>query len=63
MRVHDRYVVSWKQTAPGGKRDSVQLNNMSRVCVTNTHRIVDVEGVVEYKSLPSGLHNVSEDLV
>ncbi|KAJ5226401.1 hypothetical protein N7468_007626 [Penicillium chermesinum] len=24
---------------------------------------VDVEGVVEYKSLPSGLHNVTEDLV
>ncbi|KAE8150864.1 hypothetical protein BDV25DRAFT_153571 [Aspergillus avenaceus] len=24
---------------------------------------VDVEGVIEYKSLPSGLHNVSEDLV
>ncbi|PLN83419.1 hypothetical protein BDW42DRAFT_164839 [Aspergillus taichungensis] len=24
---------------------------------------VDVEGAVEYKSLPSGLHNVSEDLV
>jgi hypothetical protein len=24
---------------------------------------VEVEGVVEYKSLPSGLHNVSEDLV
>lgn len=25
--------------------------------------IVEVEGVVEYKSLPSGLHNVTEDLV
>lgn len=25
--------------------------------------IVDVEDVVEYKSLPSGLHNVTEDLV
>ncbi|KAJ5314685.1 uncharacterized protein N7443_001569 [Penicillium atrosanguineum] len=25
--------------------------------------IVEVEGVVEYKSLPSGLHNVNEDLV
>lgn len=25
--------------------------------------IVEVEGAVEYKSLPSGLHNVSEDLV
>lgn len=24
---------------------------------------VEVEGVVEYKSLPSGLHNVAEDLV
>jgi hypothetical protein len=24
---------------------------------------VEIEGVVEYKSLPSGLHNVSEDLV
>ncbi|KAJ5088588.1 Protein of unknown function DUF2347 [Penicillium angulare] len=24
---------------------------------------VDIEGVVEYKSLPSGLHNVTEDLV
>jgi hypothetical protein len=24
---------------------------------------VEVEGAVEYKSLPSGLHNVSEDLV
>ncbi|CAI7625260.1 unnamed protein product [Penicillium pancosmium] len=24
---------------------------------------VDVEGVVEYKSLPSGLHNVKDDLV
>jgi DENN domain-containing protein 11 len=25
--------------------------------------IVPLEGVVEYKSLPSGLHNVEEDLV
>jgi hypothetical protein len=25
--------------------------------------IVEVEGVVEYKSLPSGLHNVHEDLM
>ena len=25
--------------------------------------LVEVEGVVEYKSLPSGLHNVTEDLV
>ena len=25
--------------------------------------IVNVDGIVEYKSLPSGLHNVSEDLV
>lgn len=24
---------------------------------------VELEGVVEYKSLPSGLHNVTEDLV
>lgn len=34
-----------------------------QACKTNTSRIVDVEGVVEYKSLPSGLHNVTEDLV
>lgn len=26
-------------------------------------KTVDIEGVVEYKSLPSGLHNVTEDLV
>lgn len=32
-------------------------------CGANTYLIVDVEGVVEYKSLPSGLHNVTEDLV
>jgi hypothetical protein len=25
--------------------------------------LVDMEGVVEYKSLPSGLHNIKEDLV
>jgi hypothetical protein len=24
---------------------------------------VQLEGVVEYKSLPSGLHNIKEDLV
>lgn len=36
---------------------------MTRACVANTRRIVEVEGVVEYKSLPSGLHNVTEDLV
>lgn len=33
------------------------------ICGANTYLIVDVEGVVEYKSLPSGLHNVTEDLV
>jgi hypothetical protein len=25
--------------------------------------LVELEGAVEYKSLPSGLHNVKEDLV
>lgn len=29
----------------------------------NDSCIVEVEGVVEYKSLPSGLHNVREDLM
>jgi hypothetical protein len=31
--------------------------------LTNAVHPVPLEGIVEYKSLPSGLHNVKEDLV
>ncbi|CAI7565268.1 unnamed protein product [Penicillium bialowiezense] len=59
--VRTGYVVSWKRTAPGGEQSTNQTKQSSS---SDTDRkTVDIEGVVEYKSLPSGLHNVTEDLV
>ncbi|KAI9877014.1 MAG: hypothetical protein M1830_005034 [Pleopsidium flavum] len=43
------YTISWKRSITGD-------------CGVN-ERAVELEGVVEFKSLPSGLHNVKEDLV
>ncbi|KAJ5625146.1 hypothetical protein N7510_001455 [Penicillium lagena] len=57
------YVVSWKRTVPGGEQSIDLAEFVSHSDARTDFGIVEVEGVVEYKSLPSGLHNVTEDLV
>lgn len=39
-----------------------QMHDSSNIHL-HAHRTVEIDGAVEYKSLPSGLHNVHEDLV
>lgn len=39
------------------------LRASQRMVLALTANEVQLEGVVEYKSLPSGLHNIKEDLV
>ena len=41
----------------------VWKNDPSQQTGVLTVALVDIEGVVEYKSLPSGLHTVEQDLM
>jgi hypothetical protein len=57
LRYFHRYTIAWKRSIDGGLFNEIQR------LTPNSPYIVPLEGVVEYKSLPSGLHNIEEDLV
>lgn len=62
--LNSRYKITWKRST----RDSEIYTTFFR---TKLHRwlfyfrilIVQLDGVVEYKSLPSGLHNLDDDIM
>ncbi|CRG89339.1 hypothetical protein PISL3812_06375 [Talaromyces islandicus] len=56
------YVISWKESL-SGCMPHLYLSELRFLVADQRRAIVDIESAVEYKSLPSGLHNVQEDLV
>lgn len=57
LRSKTSYTIAWKQSIPGCMSRAIQI------CDLLTATVVELNESVEYKSLPSGLHNVQEDLM
>ena len=58
-----RYQIGWKRSIPGCKLKLCIKIEPDKDSLMEGCMLVELEGIVEFKSLPSGLHNVREDLV
>lgn len=55
----DRYTIAWRRIIPGRESAYTYHSVVHRLILLT----VDIAESVEFKSLPSGLHNVREDLM